>query len=185
MAGVLHDVHGVFNEMYSQPPGPNIIQRTSAQFFAIRSGAMIYKHDLEPRSLLTARSILQAAAEHFDRLVWPAIISVANNIGQRFIDGPGQPPALLGRKAHFLCQSHHRAAHDAQDFRITGQFKSKEQACAIQFEASLRECLSQTALIRTKSILVQSRYASKKIVERRLETMRRLLYYAATPKGID
>jgi len=87
------------------------------------------------------------------------------------IDGAGQASALLRRKPHFLGQSHHRAAHDAQDFRITGQFKSKEQACAIQFEASLRECLSQTALIRTKSILVQSRYASKKIVERRRETM--------------
>jgi hypothetical protein len=171
MAGVLHDVHGVFNEMYSQAPGPNIIERPSAQLFAIGSGSVVDKHDLETRSLLIAATILQAAAQQFDRLPWPAVVGVANNIGQSFIDGAGQASALLSRKPQFFGQSHHCAAHDAQDFGITGQFKSKEPARAIQFEASLRECLSQTAIIRTKSILVQCRYASKKIAEKRAETM--------------
>ena len=132
---------------------------------------MIYKHDLETCPLLIAATILQAAAQQFDRLPWPAVIGVANNVGQSFIDGAGQAAALLSRKSQFLGQSHHCAAHYAQDFWITGQFKSKEPARTIQFEASLRECLSQTAIIRTKSILVQYRYASKKIVEKRLETM--------------
>ena len=60
LARVLHDVHALLNEMQPQTPGPNIIQRASAQLFAVHCGALVYQHDLETRSRLTAASILCA-----------------------------------------------------------------------------------------------------------------------------
>src|ERR1700730_3639044 len=129
---------------------------------------MINQHDLETRSLFFAGSILQAAAQQFDRLLPAAVIRMADNIGQSFIDGARQTPALLSRKAHFLSQSHHRAAHYAQDLRITWQFKSKEPAFAVQFVASLRDCARQKALIRNQEHTRSKQICEQKIAERRV-----------------
>jgi hypothetical protein len=148
---VLHDVHSILNEMQPQASGPNIIERTTAQLFAVHSGALIYQHDLETRSLPAAGSILHAAAQQFDWLPWPAAIGVANNIGQGFINGARQGSALCRRKAQLLGQTHHCAAHYAQDFGIAGQLKSEEPARPMQLEASLPGRARQTARMRTKA----------------------------------
>jgi len=161
-ARVLHDVHSLLNEMQPQTPGPNIIQRTCAQLFAVHSGALVYQHDLETRSRLTAGSILCTAAQQFDWLFRPASIGVTNNIGQGFINGARQGSALCNRKTKLLGQAHHRAAHYAQNFGIAGQLQPKEPACAMQLEASLPGRARQTARIGAKSILVQSRFGSNK-----------------------
>jgi hypothetical protein len=67
----------------------------------------------------------------------PAVISVTDNVGERFIDGARQGPAFASGKAQLLSQTHHRTAHDAQDFWIAGQLKSEQPAIATQLEASL------------------------------------------------
>jgi len=121
--------------MQAQAPRPNIVQGTPAEFPAIRSSPVIHKNDLETRALLNFGSILQAAAQQFDRLSRLAGIGMANNVGESFIDGAGQAPALIGGEAQFLRQPHHGAAYDAQDFGIAGQLKPEEPAGAVQFEA--------------------------------------------------
>lgn len=60
---------------------------------------------------------------HFDGLIGPAVIAMAHDVGQSFIDRARDGAPILRRKAEDLGEAFKRAADDTEELRIAVQFQ--------------------------------------------------------------
>jgi hypothetical protein len=148
--------------MHPQASGPDIIERSSAEFLAVCADASVNDHDLEPCSVYAVDSILDAAAQNFNWPSRPSAIRVFNNIGQSFIYSTGQGTALPRGKPKVLGQAHYGGAHHRQNFGVCGQFEPEEPCRTMQLNTSHQGHAGQTTRKGAKRMLVQSRFWSNK-----------------------
>lgn len=120
MPAEFYRIHAFLDEMQSQAARPDILQVAAAEFLCVDSGAMIFKHDFKSGSVRPILRSLYATERYFDRLVCLSLISVTNDVRQRFVDCQNHGAAFgLGEPQH-LRELFQRISDDTECVWIAG-----------------------------------------------------------------
>jgi len=121
-AAEFYRIHALTDKMQAQASGLYVFKGAAAHLLRIHGYATIFQHDFKSIAGLAVMRGMNPVEGCFDRLFRVSEIGMANNVGQRFVDGKNYRVAIrLGESQHRreLAQ---RVSHDAEHFRIAAQF---------------------------------------------------------------
>jgi len=121
LARELDRVHRLVNEVQSEAAGPQFLERPAAQFVGIDCGATVAEKNLEPLFDRLAAPSRSPPKVEGDGPVWPVAVGMAQDVGERFIDGARDGPALRGGESERFGQRFHCSAHGRKQSGIAAQ----------------------------------------------------------------
>jgi hypothetical protein len=121
-AGEFYRIHAMMDKMKTQASGLYVLEGTAAHLLRIHGYTMIFQYDFKSITGLAVRRRMNPAEGCLDGLVRVAKVGMANNVGQRLINGKNHFTAFcLGESLHCrkLAQC---VSHNAEHLRIAAQF---------------------------------------------------------------
>jgi hypothetical protein len=119
---ILHGIHALANKMQAQAAGLDFVEATATQLCGVDCGTLVAEQNLKAVGALGS-AWAETPAIHFDGLVGPSVIAVAHDIGESFVHGAGDGPAIRRREPEDLSKAFERATHNAEQFGIAKQFQ--------------------------------------------------------------
>jgi hypothetical protein len=98
-AAEFYRIHALTYEVQAQAPRADIFKRASAHLLRIRGHSAIFQYDFKSISGLAISRHMNPAEGCLDGLFGIPMVGVANDIGQRFIDGKNYGTAVWLRKS--------------------------------------------------------------------------------------
>jgi hypothetical protein len=127
---VFDDIHALLNKMQTESAGPDFLEFAHAQLRALDGRATIAQKNLETLGGFVIRMTVNGAEGHFNGAVGPAFVRMANDIGERLVNGASDGAAFRLGESERFGKTFHGSAHRAEQAGIAGQFEPQQQATA-------------------------------------------------------
>jgi len=92
-------IHALAYEVQAQAARPDIFERAPAHLLRIRCHSVIFQHDFKRVTRLATFRRINPVEGRIDGLLGVSKVGVANDVGQRFVDGTNHGAAILLRKS--------------------------------------------------------------------------------------
>jgi len=125
IAGEFYRIHALADKVQAQASRPNIFERSPAHLFRIRRYSVVFQHDFKSISRLAIFRRINPVEGRIDGPIWVSKVSVANDIGQRFVNGAHDGAAIRLGESQFGGELSHCVSHHAEHLRIAPQFHSE------------------------------------------------------------
>lgn len=128
VAAVLDAIHALVDQMQSEPTGLDVVQVPPLEFSGIDSRALVAQQDFEALAGTSGRRPCNVAKNDFNGLVQFAEIGMAHDVGEGFIDRPGDRTGLFGGKTEEFREGFQSAANSAEQSGIAAQLEFEQQS---------------------------------------------------------